>query len=101
MVVWILYLDKKEKKMEVLLIIIAWGCVCGGIGAAIGSRKGRAGLGFFLGFVLGFIGWIIIACLSPIEVKKVCPQCGNTMAQTAKICPVCKTGEELHLETKP
>jgi hypothetical protein len=34
--------------------------VSGGIGAAIGSSKNRAGLGFVLGLLLGCLGWIII-----------------------------------------
>ena len=35
----------------------------GGIGAAIGDTKGRAGLGFVLGAVLGCLGWLIIVLI--------------------------------------
>ena len=41
--------------------------VIGGIGAAIGDRKGRAAQGFWLGALLGLIGVIIIACLGPTD----------------------------------
>jgi hypothetical protein len=37
--------------------------IFGGIGAAIGSGKGRTGLGFILGFLLSLIGVIIIALM--------------------------------------
>ena len=59
-----------------LMIGIAFlALIGGGIGAAIGSNKGRGGEGFALGLVLGPVGWIIAALLDyPIK------------------CPVCKSG---------
>ena len=39
--------------------------IFGGIGAAIGSGKGRTGLGFVLGALLAIIGVIIIALMDP------------------------------------
>jgi hypothetical protein len=41
------------------------GVVWGGIGAAVGSGKGRGGTGLLLGILLGFIGVIIVAVMSP------------------------------------
>ena len=35
----------------------------GGVGAAIGSTKGRAPLGFVLGALLFVLGWIIVAMI--------------------------------------
>jgi hypothetical protein len=46
------------------VVLFLWVGVGGGIGAAIGSSKGKGGLGFVLGLFLGFIGWIIAAFLS-------------------------------------
>lgn len=46
-----------------ILLLIVWAVVGGGIGYWIGSRKGRSGLGFALGFLLGWIGWIAIALI--------------------------------------
>jgi len=47
------------------LVLILWIGVWGGIGAAIGSGKGRTGEGFILGALLGIIGIIIVAVMSP------------------------------------
>ena len=47
------------------VVVIVLLLVSGGIGAAIGSSKGHAGVGFVLGLLLGFIGWIIVAVMSP------------------------------------
>ena len=50
--------------MEVLFVVV-W-LVCGAIGAAIMSGKGRSGVGgFALGVLLGPIGLIIALLLSP------------------------------------
>ena len=45
------------------IYLLAWVAIGGGVGALIGSSKGKGGTGFVLGLLLGFIGWIIIAVL--------------------------------------
>jgi len=59
----------------VVVIVVLWFALGGGIGAAIGSAKGgRAGEGFLLGLFLGVIGWIIVALMSPtpqVEAQRV------------------------------
>jgi len=49
----------------VLFVLIFWCGVGGLVGALIGSGKGRAVAGFWLGLLLGIIGWIIVALMSP------------------------------------
>ena len=50
---------------SIVLVFLFW-CGVGGLGGAlIGSGKGRAAAGFWLGLLLGVIGWIIVAFLSP------------------------------------
>jgi hypothetical protein len=90
--------------------------VSGGIGAAIGASKGRAGLGFALGAFLGFIGWIIIAVMEPSPQERLrrtqefaravhgspgdtsggpgageraCPWCAETVKTAALLCRFC------------
>jgi hypothetical protein len=46
-----------------LFVVLMMLSISGGIGALIGSRKGRAGAGFALGFFLSWVGWIIIAVM--------------------------------------
>ncbi len=43
--------------------LVFWALVGGGVGAAIGNGKGRKREGFFSGFFFGPIGWIIIAVM--------------------------------------
>ena len=50
--------------MDIAIGIVFW-TVVAFIGAAIGARKGRAALGFWLGAALGFAGLAIIALLPP------------------------------------
>lgn len=49
----------------VIFVLLFWCGVGGLVGALIGSGKGRAAAGFWLGLLLGIIGWIIVALLSP------------------------------------
>jgi hypothetical protein len=48
-----------------LILYVLWLGIGGGVGALIGSSKGRGPLGFVLGLVLGPIGWVIMALLAP------------------------------------
>jgi hypothetical protein len=53
-----------------LILLLLWAAVGGGIGYWIGSGKGRGGVGFALGLAFGWIGWIIVALLHPtVEVE--------------------------------
>lgn len=95
--------------------IVFWAAVGGGVGAAIGNGKGRGPAGFWLGFLFGPIGWIIIAVLdatpeaevarletiNSIQVKmkpsdpslsrvtRDCPFCAETIKSAAKLCRFC------------
>lgn len=56
--------------MDPLAIIIV-AVFCALIGAAIGSPKGQAGAGFFLGFLLGPIGIIVIAVMKDSKLNRI------------------------------
>lgn len=52
--------------MAVFVVLVVVWCVLGGvIGRVIGNGKGRSNEGFWWGFFLGWIGWIIVAVMSP------------------------------------
>jgi hypothetical protein len=53
-----------------VLYVALWIGGAGGIGALIGSGRGRGGLGFVLGVLLGLIGWIIVAVVSRTPEKE-------------------------------
>lgn len=63
--------------------LTVWLVVNGGIGAAIGTPKGRRFDGFLLGGLLGFVGWIIIAVLEPTRDERARRQ--HEAAQTAAL----------------
>lgn len=63
--------------------LTVWLVVNGGIGAAIGTPKGRRFDGFLLGGLLGFVGWIIIAVLQPTRDERARRQ--HEAAQTAAL----------------
>ena len=74
----------------VIYLILIFGLFLNlGLGAIIGQRKGRTGMGLLLGFLLGPIGWILIA-LGP-NMKPKCSQCGGVLADGAKKCMHCGT----------
>lgn len=51
--------------------VLFWSWIlCGLIGAAIGSTKGRSGAGFWFGLLLGPLGWLLVA-VGPDLRKKV------------------------------
>ena len=50
---------------SIVFFFLFWCGVGGLVGALIGSGKGRAAAGFWLGLLLGIIGWIIVAFMSP------------------------------------
>ncbi len=97
-----------------LLILLLWVVVGGGVGALIGSQKGRGGLGFILGLVLGVIGWVIILLLAPAsghpanqvtvvtgaplganaQLYRECPRCKEPMRRDASLCPHCRSESE-------
>ncbi len=62
----------------------------GGIGAAIGSIKGRTAAGFWLGALLGPLGWLIAAVLGRSEGATVaCPKCAERIQPAATVCRWC------------
>jgi hypothetical protein len=97
------------------IIVLAFG-ISGLIGYAIGTTKGRGGLGFVLGLLFGFIGWIIAALLGPstdFEARRAvaiadavnarpmdgtgapgatrpCPWCAEPIRPQAKVCRFCQ-----------
>ena len=81
--------------MEIAYLFV-W-LLLGGIGAAIGQKKGRTGAGFLWGFLLGPIGWLVIG-LGPSLLPK-CPECGGEIVQGAKKCKNC--GSDLPLPADP
>ena len=58
----------------------------GGIGAAIGQKKGRPAEGFFAGLLLGPLGIIFILVRQP---KWKCPDCGGAIDKGVKKCKHC------------
>ena len=97
------------------IIVLAF-AISGLIGYAIGTTKGRGGLGLLLGLLFGFIGWIITALLGPSTefearravaiadavgarpmegmgvpgAKRPCPWCAEPIQRQAKLCRFCQ-----------
>lgn len=96
------------------LILLLWVIVGGGVGAVIGSQKGRGATGFILGLVLGVIGWVIVLLLEPAaghsanrlvvgttptpgshaQMYRECPRCKEQMRRDASLCPHCRSESE-------
>jgi hypothetical protein len=82
------------------MFILLW-LVFGIVGAMIGDKKGKGGLGFLLGVLLGPFGVLIIFLIKGNQ--KTCPYCRGTIHPDAIRCPHCqkdlpsqtKTGMEL------
>lgn len=66
-----------------------WAALCGILGGAVGSKKGRLILGFIFGFLAGPIGIGIILLLKGNRIA--CPQCMERIHKDASICPQCRT----------
>lgn len=103
-----------------ILCVVVWASVGGGVGAAIGNSKGRGPAGFWLGFFFGGIGWIIVAVMQATpeaEVARmaaintlrggvtfantagasstrVCPHCAETIKSAAVVCRFCGNAVE-------
>ena len=74
---------------ETFSFLALWLVVGGIVGAMIGSRKGRAGLGGFLGMLFGFVGWLIIVILPDAEDSRGCPECFGKVPRAARKCMHC------------
>lgn len=104
-------LDSVSVSGLLLIIVIGWVGIGAGGGLAIGSMRGRSGLGFFLGLFGGFIGWIVVLLLPPTpeylaaqpvpgtamtrgEMYRECPSCKEQMRRDAGVCPHCHSESE-------
>ena len=69
--------------MEVLIFWI----ICAIVGAIIGSRKERGGMGFLLGLLLGPLGAL---CAFALDGRMMCAECNSRLNGKPNICPFCK-----------
>jgi predicted nucleic acid-binding Zn ribbon protein len=65
-----------------------WTALCGIIGGAVGSKKGRLILGFIFGFLAGPIGIGIILLLKGN--RRACPHCLERIHKDASVCQHCQ-----------
>lgn len=77
--------------MESLPFLCIWWTICGLLGYAIGTNRGRPGAGAFWGAFLGPIGWLVVASFP--DTRKKCPLCkGALESLTVARCRHC-TGD--------
>lgn len=74
-------------------VILLLSCMffTGAIGAVIGSKKGRAFIGFLLGALFGPLGWALALC--PSDQRQKCPECKAPVNPGASRC--CHCGSEI------
>ena len=88
---------------EIIIIVVLVGLVCGLIGGALASEKGRGLEGLVLGFFFGPIGIVIALLLPPQAVAhgqgtkhipcKHCPYCGTIIDLKEEVCPNCRRSQ--------
>lgn len=69
------------------LLLLFW-VTCGILAAAIGSKKGEAGIGLLLGLLLGPFG--VLAAILSSGNRKPCPFCREAVHKDAVVCPRCQ-----------
>lgn len=72
---------------SVMVFLLFWAVIAGGIGAAIGQKKGRAGEGFVLGLLIGPLGWLLVAVGKSQGPK--CPHCHGEIDKGVTKCRHC------------
>jgi hypothetical protein len=70
-----------------IFAVIAW-AVCGLLGYAVGSNRGRGGDGAALGFFLGPFG--VIGAMFLGDKRTRCQFCREPVAPDATVCPHCQ-----------
>lgn len=80
--------------LAITLVLMAF---FGGVGYAIGNKKGKGVLGLILGAMLGVLGWIVLAFIpgEPVVVvkpRKLCRDCRKQIPKRAATCPYCGGG---------
>ena len=79
----------------ILILVPLWLYFLGAIGRRIGSGKGHARAGWWLGLLLGPIGWLIVALIGPSSDSQAQQAVRNTMAvesalsADSRACPWC------------
>ncbi len=78
-------------RLVITLVLMAF---FGGVGYAIGNKKGKGVLGLILGSMLGVIGWIVLAFIPGETVvrmkpKKFCRECRKQIPKRSLSCPYC------------
>jgi hypothetical protein len=82
-------------RLVISLVLMAF---FGGVGYAIGNKKGKGLLGLILGSTLGVIGWIVLAFIPGesvirIKPKKLCRECRKQIPKRSQSCPYCGGGQ--------